>query len=104
MPESPEAKVEEPTRNPRHLVALLLSVIPGAGHLYKGHTATGIGFLAGTVVAVVGCVIIATFTAGFGLLLLPFYWLWVMAQAFFIDDLVYPEAPAKLPEETPKGE
>lgn len=91
-PDSPEAKVEQPTRNPRHLVALLLSVIPGAGHLYKGHTVSGALFMVGTLVAVGICGLIATFTMGIGLLLLPLYWIWVMTQAYFIDDLKYPES------------
>jgi hypothetical protein len=88
--QSPEAKAEDSSRNPRHLVALLLSVIPGAGHLYKGHTTAGVAFMAGTVLALVACIIIATFTMGLGLLLLPLYWLWVMTQAYFIEDLKYP--------------
>ena len=91
--DSPEAKTEQSARNPRHLVALLLSIIPGAGHVYKGHTTTGALFMGGTVLAVFLCGLVATFTMGIGLLLLPFYWIWVMTQAYFLDDRKYPEPP-----------
>jgi len=69
------------------LVALLMSVVPGLGHLYKGHLVTGILFLVGTVVAVLLCSLFATFTMGFGLLLLPLYWIWVMTEAYWIANL-----------------
>ena len=71
----------------RDLAALLLSVIPGLGHLYKGQLVLGIMFLVGTIIAVIFCSLVATFTMGFGLLLLPLYWVWVMTQAFWVPDL-----------------
>lgn len=74
-------------RGTQDLVALLLSIVPGLGHLYKGHLATGITFLIGTVVAVLVCSLIATFTMAFGLLLLPLYWIWVMTEAYWIPDI-----------------
>src|SRR5687767_5353485 len=36
----------------RDNIALLLSVVPGAGHLYKGHRMLGVIFMAGTLVAI----------------------------------------------------
>lgn len=74
-------------RGTQDLVALLMSVVPGLGHLYKGHLVTGIMFLIGTIVAVLVCSLFATFTMGFGLLLLPLYWIWVMTEAYWIADL-----------------
>ena len=64
-----------------------MSVVPGLGHLYKGQLTLGIMFLVGTIVAVIFCSLVATFTMGFGLLLLPLYWIWVMTQAYWVPDL-----------------
>ncbi len=74
-------------RSGRDLAALLMSVVPGLGHLYKGQLVLGVMFLVGTLVAVIFCVLVATFTMGFGLLLLPLYWIWVMTQAYWVPDL-----------------
>jgi hypothetical protein len=74
-------------RGGRDLAALLMSVVPGLGHLYKGQLALGVMFLVGTIVAVIFCSLVATFTMGFGLLLLPLYWIWVMTQAYWVPDL-----------------
>jgi len=71
----------------RDLAAACFSIIPGAGHLYKGHVTTGWLFLGGTLLAVFLCTVIASFTMGLGLLLLPLYWLWVIFQAYWIEDL-----------------
>ncbi len=75
-----------PGGNPRDVIAVALSLIPGAGHIYKGHKLTGWLILLGSVVVVFSVGVVATYTAGFGLLLLPFYWLWVMTLAYWIED------------------
>lgn len=72
--------------NNRDLTAALLSVVPGLGHLFKGHQVMGTLLLLGTLLAVAVCAIIATFTAGFGLLLIPLYWAVVMCHAFLVAD------------------
>ncbi len=72
--------------SPRDIAALALSIVPGLGHIYKGHRLTGALFMLGAVFAVVACSVVATATAGFGLLLLPFYWAGVMMQVFWLDD------------------
>lgn len=77
----------------RDMVAACLSIIPGAGHLYKGHTVTGWLFLGGSVLALFACGVIATFTMGLGLLLLPLYWIWVIFQAYWIEDLKLSQPP-----------
>ena len=72
--------------NTRDVIAVALSIVPGAGHLYKGHKLAGWVIMAVTVVVIFGVGVVATYTAGFGLLLLPFYWLWVMTLAYWIED------------------
>jgi hypothetical protein len=70
-------------------VAVLLSVMPGLGHIYKGHKVLGMLLIfAGTPMAVGLALLIATGTAGFGVLLLPIYWLAVMVHVYAIQDRV----------------
>ena len=72
------------------LVALLLSVIPGLGHIYKGHRLVGFLFIIGAPMAVALSALAATATAGFGLGLMVFYWFAVMFHAYAISDRVTP--------------
>ena len=72
----------------RDKVAVALSVIPGLGHIYKGHRLTGALYMMGAAFAVFGAIVASTATAGFGILLLPLYWLGVMLQVYFAEDLV----------------
>src|SRR4051794_33682655 len=68
-------------------VAVLLSVLPGLGHIYKGHRLVGaLLILVGTPMAVGLALLIATGTAGFGVLVLPIYWMAVMVHVYAIDD------------------
>ena len=55
-------------------MAVLLSVIPGLGHIYKGHKLVGVLFILGAPLAVALSALAATATAGFGLGLMVFYW------------------------------
>ena len=72
-------------------VAVMLSVMPGLGHIYKGHKLIGMLLIfAGTPMAVAIALLIATGTAGFGLALLPIYWLAVMVHVYAIQDCVLP--------------
>lgn len=70
----------------RDTAAMLMSVIPGLGHIYKGHNLTGILLMAGGLFAVFACGLAATATMGLGLLLLPLYWAGVMMQVYWLDD------------------
>ncbi|MEP6603854.1 MAG: hypothetical protein ABJB69_07900 [Spartobacteria bacterium] len=72
-------------------VAVMLSVIPGLGHIYKGHRLVGalIMFI-GTPMAMGIAALTFTFTAGFGALLLPLWWFGVMFHVWGIDDRVGP--------------
>ncbi len=72
----------------RDKVAVGLSVIPGLGHIYKGHRLSGALYMLGALFAVFGAMVASTATAGFGILLLPLYWLGVMLQVYFLEDLV----------------
>ncbi len=71
--------------------AVLLSVVPGLGHIYKGHTAVGLLLLfAATPMALGMALLAATATAGFAALLLPLYFLGVMIHVYGIEDRVGP--------------
>ena len=71
------------------LIAVLLSVVPGLGHIYKGHKLLGMLLVfAGTPMAVGLALLIATGTAGFGVALLPIYWLAVMVHVYAVQDRV----------------
>ncbi len=84
----PEEEPARPERNPRDIIAVLLSVVPGAGHIYKGHLATGIVAM----VLVIPLFVIASATfMFFGLLLIPLYWSVVMVLAYLAEDLKYPD-------------
>ena len=72
------------------LVALLLSVVPGLGHIYKGHKLVGFLLILGAPLAVALSALAATATAGFGLGLMVFYWFAVMFHAYAISDRVTP--------------
>lgn len=71
-------------------MAVLLSVIPGLGHIYKGHKLIGFLLMTGAPLAVALALLAATATAGFGLGLMVFYWFAVMFHAYAIADRVTP--------------
>ncbi|MEP6810861.1 MAG: hypothetical protein ABI992_11515 [Chthoniobacterales bacterium] len=74
-------------------VAVLLSILPGLGHIYKGHRLLGLLLMfVGTPAAVGGALLLATGTAGFGILILPVYWLCVMVHVYGIQDRIQPGA------------
>jgi hypothetical protein len=72
------------------LVAVLLSVIPGLGHVYKGYKLLGLLFVIGAFGAILLGALAATATAGFGLALIPIYWFAVMFHVYGIQDRVAP--------------
>lgn len=80
--------------SPVDVTASLLSLIPGMGHFYKGHRTQGWFYFGGALFAAFWCFVAATATAGFGLLLLPLYWAWVMTHAYWIEDLKTSKKPA----------
>lgn len=70
----------------RDKIAVGLSVVPGLGHIYKGHRLTGALYMLGAVFAIFAAVVAGTFTAGFGICLLPLYWIGVMLQVYWLED------------------
>ena len=74
------------------LVAVMLSVVPGLGHVYKGYKLLGLLFVIGAFGALLGGALAATATAGFGLFLIPIYWFAVMFHVYGVKDQVAPAA------------
>ena len=74
-------------------MAILLSIIPGLGHIYKGHRLMGalILFLI-TPTAIAFAILAAIASAGWGILMLIPYWGAVMLHVWAIDDRV-PQKP-----------
>jgi apolipoprotein N-acyltransferase len=71
------------------MVAVMLSILPGLGHIYKGYRLIGLLLIFfGTPMAVGLALLIATGTAGFGFFLLPIYWIAVMVHVWAIPDRV----------------
>lgn len=81
-----------PIGTERDAYSVILSVVPGMGHIYKGHLIPGLLFMAGGLFAIFMVSVIATFTMGFGLLLLPLYWVAVMIQVYWLEDRNAPKA------------
>jgi hypothetical protein len=90
-PEPPNAWEQ---RNPRNVAAAVLSVIPGAGHYFKGYHLPGVLLLAGVPVIVVFAV---AFTMFFGWFLIPTYWVAVMADAYIRKDLAMTPGGTPMP-------
>jgi ribosomal protein L40E len=74
-------------------MAILLSIIPGLGHIYKGHRLMGavILFLI-TPLAIAFAIIAALASAGWGILMLIPYWGAVMLHVWGIKDKIGPTA------------
>jgi hypothetical protein len=70
------------------LVAVMLSVVPGLGHVYKGYRLLGLLFVTGAFGALLVGALAATASAGFGLALIPIYWFGVMFHVYGIEDRV----------------
>jgi hypothetical protein len=71
--------------------AVLLSLVPGLGHIYKGHTMVGLLLIfVATPMAVGMALLAATATAGFAVLLLPLYWAAIMIHVWGIEDRIGP--------------
>jgi hypothetical protein len=71
-------------------VAVILSVIPGLGHIYKGHKLAGFLWMAGAIPVGIFVLLAAIASAGFGIGLFFFYLIAVMLSAYAVDDRVVP--------------
>jgi len=94
----------------RNRVAALLSILPGAGHLYKHHYLSGFGILiGGNIMVGFISVLMALGTLGFSMLVVPaLYIAAVAASAYKLPDwhghhhFLHPWTPANQePQETP---
>jgi TM2 domain-containing membrane protein YozV len=90
-PATPGAPSEGAEGKASDLVALLLSIIPGLGHIYKGHKLAGFLWMAGAVPVGIFVLLAAIASAGFGIGLFFFYLIAVMLHAYAIEDWVTPK-------------
>ena len=66
----------------RNVIAAVLSIVPGGGHLYKGHYGTGLMLLFGLPFVLWAGLLLSLATAGLGLLLPAFYWVMASLDAY----------------------
>jgi hypothetical protein len=71
-------------------VAVILSIIPGLGHIYKGHKLAGFLWMAGAIPVGIFVLLAAFASAGWGLWLFFVYLGAVMLNAYGIEDWVAP--------------
>jgi len=71
-------------------VAVLFSIIPGLGHIYKGHIFAGFLWMAGAIPVGIFVLLAAFASAGWGLGLFFFYLGAVMLHAYSVNDRVAP--------------
>jgi hypothetical protein len=72
-------------------MAVILSIIPGLGHIYKGHKLAGLLWMAGAVPAGIFVLIAAFASAGFGAALFFLYLIACMIHVWGIEDWVVPK-------------
>src|SRR5947209_18439160 len=71
-------------------VAVILSIIPGLGHIYKGHKLAGFLWMAGAIPVGIFVLLAAFASAGWGLGLFFFFLGAVMLSAYGIEDWIAP--------------
>jgi TM2 domain-containing membrane protein YozV len=71
-------------------VAVMFSIIPGLGHIYKGHILAGLLWMIGAIPVGIFVFLAAFASAGWGLGLFFFYLGAVMLHAYGIEDRVVP--------------
>lgn len=89
----------------RNRVALVLSVVPGVGHIYKRYHLWGWGILiVGNVLAVFVALWLSLATVGLSLLVVPILWIGGVAwSAFMLPDHHRHGTPTPPPEMTEDG-
>lgn len=70
----------------RDIIAAVSSILPGLGHLYKGHFREGVAFLIVSPLFIWAGLILGFATAGFGLLAPVVYVIIVGWHAYSIED------------------
>jgi TM2 domain-containing membrane protein YozV len=71
-------------------IAVIFSIIPGLGHIYKGHILAGLLWMAGAIPVGIFVLLAAFASAMWGLGLFFFYLGAVMLHAYAVDDRVAP--------------
>jgi len=71
-------------------IAVIFSIIPGLGHIYKGHKLAGFLWMFGAIPVGIFVLLAAFASAGWGLGLFFFYLIAVMLHAYAVDDRVAP--------------
>ncbi|HEX4707075.1 MAG TPA: hypothetical protein VH229_05030 [Candidatus Udaeobacter sp.] len=71
-------------------VAVILSIIPGLGHIYKGHKLVGLLWMLGAIPVGIFVLLAAFASAGWGLGLFFFYLGAVMLHAYGVEDRIVP--------------
>ncbi len=72
-------------------MAVLLSIIPGLGHIYKGHKLVGFLWMFGAIPAGIFVFLAAIASAGFGAGLFLFYMAAAMLHAYAVEDRIVPK-------------
>ena len=72
------------------LVAVMFSIVPGLGHIYKGHILAGLLWMIGAIPVGIFVFLAAFASAGWGLGLFFFYLAAAMLHAYGIEDRVVP--------------
>lgn len=72
-------------------MAIMLSIIPGLGHIYKGHKLAGLLWMLGAIPVGIFVLLAAIASAGFGIGLFFFYLIAVMLHAYAIEDRIVPK-------------
>ncbi len=84
-------------RADRNKIALIASVIPGAGHIIKGHTTLGVTLLLGNILMTFIAAWLALATLGLSVVVVPVLWFGgVAASAYLIPDLTGHTPPPNL--------
>ena len=86
--QNPELTINERILIREHnRIAAVLSIVPGLGHIYKGHYAAGtVVLLLGTPLAIWVGILLSLATLGVGLLFPLLCWGWVVFNAFNVKD------------------
>jgi ribosomal protein L40E len=71
-------------------MAVILSIIPGLGHIYKGHKLAGFLWMIGAIPVGIFVLLAAFASAGWGLGLFFFYLGAVMLTAYGVEDRIVP--------------
>jgi hypothetical protein len=72
-------------------MAVILSIVPGLGHIYKGHKLAGFLWMFGAIPAGIVVLIAAFASAGFGAALFFLYLIACMIHVWGIEDRIVPK-------------